>query len=78
MDPALSFVLRKKIKANSQISTFLAKYDLILSHRKFLYHMSKAQSLLIFEPRREKTSLRGFRPGATRIGLYSHRSRLDA
>ena len=25
----------------------------------------------------EKTGLRGFRPGATQIGLYSHRSRLD-
>ena len=29
------------------------------------------------EPHREKTGLRGFRPGATQIGLYSHRSRLD-
>ena len=32
---------------------------------------------LLIEPRREKTGLRGFRPGATQIGLYSHRSRLD-
>ena len=31
-----------------------------------------------YEPRREKTDLRGFRPGVTQIGLYSHRSRLDA
>ena len=30
-----------------------------------------------FEPRRKKTGLRGFRPGPTQIGLYSHRSRLD-
>ena len=29
------------------------------------------------EPHREKTGLQGFRPGATQIGLYSHRSRLD-
>ena len=32
----------------------------------------------IYEPRREKTGLRGFQPGATQIGLYSYRSRLDA
>ena len=30
------------------------------------------------EPRREKTCLWGFRPCPTQIGLYSHRSRLDA
>ena len=34
--------------------------------------------IIKIEPRREKTCLRGFRPGATQIGLYSHRSRLDA
>ena len=31
---------------------------------------------LKFEPRREKTGLRGFRPGPTQTDLYSHRSRL--
>ena len=31
-----------------------------------------------YEPRREKTGLRGFRPGLTQTGLYSHRSRLEA
>ena len=31
-----------------------------------------------FEPRREKTGLRGFRPGLTQTDLYSHRSRLEA
>ena len=31
-----------------------------------------------FEPRREKTGLRGFRPGPTQTGLYSLRSRLEA
>ena len=32
----------------------------------------------IFEPRCEKTGLRGFRPGPTQTGLYSHRICLDA
>ena len=31
-----------------------------------------------YEPRREKTGLRGFRPGPTQTRLYSHRSRLEA
>ena len=30
------------------------------------------------EPRCEKTSLRGFRPGPTQTGLYSHRRWLEA
>ena len=30
------------------------------------------------EPRCEKTGLRGFRPGSTQIGLYSHRRCLEA
>ena len=31
-----------------------------------------------FEPRREKTGLRGFRPGPTQIGLYKLRKELEA
>ena len=30
------------------------------------------------EPRCEKTGLRGFRPGPTQTGLYSHRRWLEA
>ena len=33
---------------------------------------------LSVEPRSEKTSLRGFRPGPTQTGLYSHRRWLEA
>ena len=32
----------------------------------------------VFEPRCEKTGLRGFRPGSTQTGLYSHRRWLEA
>ena len=32
----------------------------------------------IFEPRCEKTGLRGFRPGPTQTGLYNHRRWLEA
>ena len=31
-----------------------------------------------YEPRREKTGLRGFRPGPTQTDLYSHRKELEA
>ena len=31
----------------------------------------------IFEPRHEKTGLRGFRPGPTQTELYSHRRGLE-
>ena len=31
-----------------------------------------------FEPRREKTGLRGFRPGPTQTGLYKLRNELEA
>ena len=32
----------------------------------------------LFEPRSEKTGLRGFRPGPTQTGLYNHRRWLEA
>ena len=35
-------------------------------------------SLLIYEPRREKTGLRGFRPGPTQTRLYNHTRWLEA
>ena len=34
--------------------------------------------LYLFEPRREKTGLRGFRPGPTQTGLYKLRKELEA
>ena len=33
---------------------------------------------LIFEPRREKTGLRGLRPGLTQTDLYKHRKEIEA
>ena len=34
--------------------------------------------LLAYEPRSEKTGLRGFQPGPTQTGLYSHKRWLEA
>ena len=39
---------------------------------------AKLLILLQIEPRREKTGLRGFRPGPTQTGLYSLRKELEA
>ena len=33
---------------------------------------------VLVEPRREKTGLRGFRPGPTQTGLYTLRKELEA
>ena len=48
--------------------------SLCLNHGNLAIHVI----ITLNEPRREKTGLRGFRPGPTQTGLYSHRSRLEA
>ena len=35
--------------------------------------LTQASTIGSFEPRSEKTGIRGFRPGPTQTGLYSHR-----
>ena len=40
--------------------------------------MEECQPFAVIEPRREKTGLRGFGPGPTQTGQYSHRNRLEA
>ena len=46
---------------------------------KVLYRSNCIDVLhLLFEPRCEKTGLRGFRPGPTQTGLGSHRRWLEA
>ena len=39
---------------------------------RFLEYIHVKTSDTIFEPRSEKTGLRGFRPGPTQTGQYSH------
>ena len=41
-------------------------------------HCIPVTTTIIFEPRYEKTGLRGFRPGPTQTGLCSHRIWLEA
>ena len=39
--------------------------------------ITSAEKHTLIEPRYEKTGLRGFRPGPTQTGLYSHRRWLE-
>ena len=41
-------------------------------------HYDNTRGPMLYEPRCEKTGLRGIRPGPTQTGLYSHRRWLDA
>ena len=43
-----------------------------------LFPLSFAECQKSYEPRCEKTGLRGFRPGPTQTGMYSHRRWLGA
>ena len=52
----------------------LDKPILLVGSRVFL----TGNLLFIYEPRREKTGLQGFRPGLTKTGQYSYRRRLEA
>ena len=40
--------------------------------------LSKINWFTVYKPRCEKTGLRGFGPGPTQTGLYSHRRWLEA
>ena len=43
-----------------------------------LCHTNQVDNKRIYEPRCEKTGLRGFQPGPTQTGLYSYRRWLEA
>ena len=43
----------------------------------FICSMCEQDYKLTYEPRREKTGLRGFRPGPTQTGLRNHRRKVD-
>ena len=54
-------------------------YDLVRNPKdRFSCDMADVSFCFSFEPRYEKTSLRGFIPGQTQTRLCSHRGRLEA
>ena len=52
--------------------------DIITAVMQFVFFITNFYIYAINEPRREKTGLRGFRPGPTQTGLYSLRKVLEA
>ena len=50
-------------------------YGLLFAIKGIAAHES---TIILYEPRSEKTGLWGFRPGPTQTGLYSHRRWLEA
>ena len=61
----------------------MTSYSTILLYSKWIVgsenqgQMKNSIQAKTFEPRSEKTGLRGFRPGLTQTGLYSYRRCLE-
>ena len=66
----LQFLKKKKRK---QINQFLPPLQFIT-----LFCLVGDQGNKLYEPRRKKTGLQGFRPGPTQTSLYKHRKELEA
>ena len=58
------------------------RFSRVEAHFSIILHCypinSPFSNLVTYEPRREKTGLRGFRPGPTQTGLYKLRKELEA
>ena len=67
-----------KLKEMSMIEVTMSSHIYKRGIVNFLHYFSVPAQIAYnwsssYEPRREKTCLRGFRQGATQTGLYSHR-----
>ena len=86
MDQTLDFdnelkLLRSRLKQREdKIETWLMEGTKQIVEAQTHKHAESLQKGLgtIYEPRCEKTGLRGFRPGPTQTGLYRHRRWLEA
>ena len=73
VDLSKSFIPLNIIKTFKQLVAFKVVHNVSTQ-----MYTSKEMTPQTNEPRCEKTSLGGFRPGPTQIGLYSHRRWLEA
>ena len=89
----ITFLFVKLHHRNCQIRPIrvlvIMVYHLIISMHIVHFHwgpikpqngpgLTLSKTLISLEPRREKTGLRGFRPGPTQTGLYKLRKELEA
>ena len=66
----------KFLTGNASFSTLFKEAENRLSI-SCLVCATELTQYTIYEPRCEKTGIRGFRPGPTQTGLYSHRRWLE-
>ena len=71
-------VLRYIENITGSVGNFVKCMYLVYKIRKACVFAFFLDQVLLYEPRSEKTGLRGFRPGPTQTGLYSHRRWLEA
>ena len=71
--PPLAYAITTKVLINCKsMQTDKIPFNLLPRFNKL------PRFYIPYEPRSEKTGLRGFRPGPTQTGLYSHRKWLEA
>ena len=70
------FVNIAQVQCN-HVAVYTILVNELLSDNTTVLIESRYSNLTLFEPRRQKTGLRGFRPGPTQTELYSHRRCLE-
>ena len=81
-EPEIYPAINVKMPTIIGILTFMSRINFMLSLVKYQTSFDSnyfdIYEELKFEPRFEKTGLRGFRPGPTQTGLYNHTRSLEA
>ena len=70
--------LISKLLINTAIAKVCKNFKMSVCRFVGVVAQRPSLQLWLYEPRREKTGLRGFRLGLTQTGLYSHRKELEA
>ena len=78
MTPCLLLHLKLERNFEKRSGVLLEYFSYQYFHSPTIFIKSLFSCPGLFEPRREKTGLRGFRPGPTQTGLYKLRKELEA
>ena len=66
----IKIVCIEDLRASKKVFSYVGTESQLLGYKSVLWGVN--------EPPREKTGLRGFRPGLTQTDLYKHRKELEA